>query len=158
MATPTYIALATTTLGASASSVTFSSIPAGYRDLVLVIGGALSVGDVVYYALNGDETAANYSYVRMYGDGSSTASSAATGVRSIINMYTNRGSHVIQIMDAGASDKHKTVISRSSTADVLVMAFASRWANTNAVTSIKIQPASGLLVSTTTLSLYGIEA
>jgi hypothetical protein len=36
MPTSTYVALATTTLGATAASVTFSSIPATYRDLLLV--------------------------------------------------------------------------------------------------------------------------
>ena len=39
MPTPTYTPLATVTLGTSAASVTFSSIPATYRDLILIFDG-----------------------------------------------------------------------------------------------------------------------
>jgi hypothetical protein len=37
MPTPTYDLIESTALGSSASSITFSSIPSTYRDLVLVI-------------------------------------------------------------------------------------------------------------------------
>jgi len=36
MPTNTYVALATQTLGTAAASVTFSSIPSGYTDLIIV--------------------------------------------------------------------------------------------------------------------------
>jgi hypothetical protein len=39
MATNTYVALDTQTLGSTAGSVTFSSIPQSYTDLVLVFAG-----------------------------------------------------------------------------------------------------------------------
>jgi hypothetical protein len=39
MPTPTYTPLATVTLGTTAASVTFSSIPATYRDLIFVLSG-----------------------------------------------------------------------------------------------------------------------
>ena len=47
----TYVALATTTLGATASSVTFSSIPATYRDLVLVTNAQTTTALGDYYIL-----------------------------------------------------------------------------------------------------------
>ena len=38
--TPTYIPLATTTLGSASNSITFNSVPATYRDLIVIIDGA----------------------------------------------------------------------------------------------------------------------
>jgi hypothetical protein len=66
MPTSTYVALATTTLGATAASVTFSSIPATYRDLVLVYNGTTSANIGVDVEFNGDTNSANYSRVFMY--------------------------------------------------------------------------------------------
>jgi hypothetical protein len=158
MPTPTYTPLATVTLGSSASSVTFSSIPATYRDLVLVVEGFGSGGDAALMTLNGDTTNSNYSYVRMYGTGSGSGVSSAANAREIINIYTGRGTHIIQIMDYSATDKHTTSLSRSSTAGTIVMAFASRWTNTAAVTSVSLSLGGSTFEPTTVLSLYGVIA
>jgi hypothetical protein len=44
----TYEAIATQTLGSAAASVTFSSIPGTYTDLVLVVAGTLTTGTEKY--------------------------------------------------------------------------------------------------------------
>ena len=51
MATPTYTLIDSVTLGSSASSVTFSSIPAG-GDAVLVISGTSSAAASIKVKLN----------------------------------------------------------------------------------------------------------
>ena len=155
MATPTYIALATTTLSSSASSVTFSSIPAGYRDLVLVIAGTQSSANATYY-VNGETATTNYSAVRMYGTGSSYNSASYTSNQMLWYAATTENNSIIQFMDYSATDKHKTVLSRSSSADNIAQALVSRWANTNAITSITLDGAT--FNSGMTFSLYGIEA
>ena len=63
MATPTYIALATTTLSSAVGSVTFSSIPAGYRDLVLVAEGLTSGATSNVRMQFNSDTGNNYSLV-----------------------------------------------------------------------------------------------
>ena len=70
----TYTPIATTTASGSASSVTFSSIPSTYTDLVIVadILGAASTADAVL-RFNSDTTS-NYSETVIRGDGSSAAS------------------------------------------------------------------------------------
>ena len=156
MPTPTYVALATTTLGANASSVTFSSIPATYRDLVLVVGGATTAGATMLYALNGDTTDANYSRVRMFAGGAGPGGSNTASDRFIANMDATQGVQLIYFMDYSATDKHKTVLSRSSNTGTFTLAYVSRWANTAAVTSINF--GSGEMITGTVLSLYGIEA
>ena len=157
MPTPTYTSLANITLGSSASSVTFSSIPATYRDLVLVVNGAGSTPENATLTFNGDTTAGNYSWVSMRGDGSSATSATSTGA--LVNTYTtDRFTAIIQVMDYSATDKHKTRLSRDDIASYHARAWASRWANTAAVTSMVYGAAGGTFNSGTTLALYGIAS
>jgi len=161
MPTPTYIPLQTITLGSAASSVTFASIPATYRDLVLVINGAMPTsGGEVYARLNSD-SGSNYSAVRMTGNGSSSSSAALTSNR--LGFFYTTGSElanvIVSLMDYSATDKHKTTLSRGSQAAGRgVAAWGSRWANADAVTTIAIYHEGGDYPSGVTFSLYAIEA
>ena len=155
MPTSTYVALATTTLGASAAGVTFSSIPATYRDLVLVVNGNANTGQAVYLTFNGD-TGSNYSTVLMYGDGSTPTSFTQTDKR-ISAVYAEPNTIISQIMDYSASDKHKTVLTRTNAAGSTTFATAYRWSSTSAVTSLNIY-VGGTFSSGSTFSLFGIEA
>jgi hypothetical protein len=157
MPTPTYKALATRTLTSTATSVTFSSIPATYRDLILVVNGAGSTQDNATLTFNGDTTAANYSYVTMRGDGSAATSTSGTGAL-VATYTTSRFSAIVQIMDYSATDKHKTRLSRDDIASFHARAWVSRWANTAAVTSMVYSAATGNFSIGTTFSLYGVIA
>lgn len=164
MPTTTYTPLANITLGSSASSVTFSNIPSTYRDLVLVVNGTTSVNADIGLRFNSD-SAANYSFVYMGGNGSTTASgSSGSQSQIVLNAYAWRSSErtscIINIMDYSATDKHKTVLSRNNVAGAGVDAFANRWANTNAITQVAFIVATGgaTLSSGSTLSLYGVIA
>jgi hypothetical protein len=161
MPTPTYKPLATVTLAGSTSSVTFSSIPATFRDLVLVFnGGAVSGAHNLTVAFNSDTTSGNYSGVSMTGTGSS-ALSTSSGLARLLNDYgyleANQAVIVSQFMDYSATDKHKTFLSRSNNAANGVSAVAGRWANTAAITSIAITTGANFS-SGSTLSLYGIAS
>jgi hypothetical protein len=158
MPTPTYTALATVTLGSAANSVTFSSIPATYRDLVLVhnnLGTTNAVDAVMRF--NGD-SGSNYNRVFMYTDVSTIQSSSASNQTSLSLFFprTTVGFVSLQIMDASATDKHKTVINRASVSDFISWAGAGRWASTSAITSIYLAPATGQFATGFTVSLYGI--
>jgi hypothetical protein len=152
-----YIPLATVTLASSASSVTFSSIPGTYRDLVLVANGTITSGadDMrIYY--NADTNNANYSSVEMNGNGSTTASSTFLTAGAF---STDRAVVIVQIMDYSATDKHKTLLSRANRASAgSVGAIVNRWANTAAVTSVQARIVSVSFAAGTTLALYGIVA
>jgi len=155
-----YIALATTTLGSTDAEIVFSSIPATYKDLVVVVAGKTSGNADYGIRLNGD-SGANYSFVYMGGNGSSPASGAATGQTQIVlDAYFWRSSEqsncIVQIMDYSATDKHKTVLSRNNVAGGGVDAFANRWANTAAVTSVTVRTVSNAFDPGTTISLYGV--
>lgn len=163
MPTSTYVALATTTLGASASSVTFSSIPASYRDLVLVCVGTSSVNANVLCHLNNDTTS-NYAWVYMNGNGSTDASGSNSSNTSILVGATaywinaSPTNSVLQFMDYSATDKHKTVLCRNDGSTRATEATVSRWKNTAAVNEIDLSLTSGTFAIGSTFSLYGIEA
>jgi hypothetical protein len=160
MPTPTYIALQNTTLGSLAASVTFSSIPATFRDLVVITNVDGTAQTEMFVRLNGD-TGNNYNTIRMQGNGSITGSGSTTnadGARLNGNgdiMTDFSFSSIIHIMDYSATNKHKTGLSRTNSSNG-VDACAFRWANTNAVTSVTVYPAAGSFDVGSTFALYGI--
>lgn len=160
MATPTYTLIDSTVLGTASSSVTFSSIPATYRDLVLVCDVASAAGGGFGYVQFNGDTGGNYNYVRMLGDGSSTYSaSGASGSANAQIGYvrsTAKGVRIVQIMDYSATDKHKSMLVRSNEQDV--GAWANRWASTSAITSVSVYVSGQSFAAGSTFYLYGIEA
>jgi hypothetical protein len=160
MPTPTYTPLATVTLASAASSVTFSSIPATYRDLIFSLELVGSESEQYLMRLNGD-TGSNYSWVQMGGDGGSTfsGSTTTTGVRvGYFAVTSARDNAQIAIMDYSATDKHKASLIRTNSNAAVTRAIAGRWANTAAVTSVVFTFPSGNFNSGSTLSLYGVIA
>jgi len=155
MPTPTYTPLATVTLGGSASSVTFSSIPATYRDLILVadvIGTGTSSASLV---LNTDATTANYNRQVFGGDGSFNQQGAINN-NTVLGLNTTGRTFVIfQIQDSSATDKHKTTLIRYTDPDAETYMTAIRWANTAAVTSVRLSTA-GSFATGSRFDLYGI--
>lgn len=164
MPTNTYTPLATITLGSTTSTVTFSSIPATYRDLVLVVANmSATAANTFYLQANGD-TASNYSWEVTWGSGSTTGSDALTNNGALLGGYiglsTSTGqTTLVQLMDYSATNKHKTFLSRHSNSAGEVAMSASRWANTTAINSItlKVLP-SGSFNSGATFSLFGVIA
>jgi hypothetical protein len=156
MPTPTYTPLATVTLASSVASVTFSSIPATYRDLILVISATGS--NYSWFRINGISSSI-YDRVRMYGTGSSALSSSSNAtVGYMADLTTTRTTEVHQFMDYSATDKHKTVLSRNNTPDTSTVAQAHRVATTAAITSISINAEASTFGIGNTFNLYGVIA
>jgi len=162
MPTPTYTPLATITLGSSASSVTFSSIPATYRDLILVMNfSETSTGGDIRLRYNGD-TGSNYSQVYMESTGSSALSGSGTYAFHYLNQRSRnsgiRIADIIQVMDYSATDKHKTALGRLNNETQDLSAYAYRWANTAAITSIEVLESSVSFTAGSTFNLFGVIA
>ena len=159
MPTPTHVALATTTLSSSASSVTFGSIPSTFRDLVLVIEGNVTASLTTRIRFNGD-TGSNYFYVSAAGDnanGTYSTSATNTFLTPVPDFAdNNRFMHRYQIMDFSATDKHKTVIIRAGVSATSPNMVAGRWASTSAITQVNISSSANAYTSGTTFSLFGI--
>ena len=163
MATPTYVPLGTYTVtGSAAASVTFSSIPAGYRDLILISDCKNINGNDynLHCRINGD-TGNNNPSVIMQGS-SSGATSFTRNVNGAAQIgwtnSTNNSAIVTQFLDYSQTDKHKSILSRNNTEAARVTAHAIRWENTAAINSLQIfVEASGSIAIGSTFSLYGVN-
>jgi len=166
---PTYKLIATNTVGlAGAASVTLSSIPATYTDLVLKMSfRADGIGSRNRLTFNGSN-AANYSERMVYGDGSSvfsTSLSANTRIELIYGTNTNNPSDTFSNIEiyipnyAGANYKSVSIDGTyENNASAAIMNFnAGLWSLTNAITSITLTPELGNYVQYSTFTLYGIS-
>ena len=158
MPTPTYDLIASNVLGSSAASVTFSSIPATYGDLVLVVEALGSGGTVDINVTFNSDTGSNYPFVSMNGTGTGTSSLALTGsnISGINATTTSKSINIFQIMDYSVTDKHKTVLTRRDRADSATQTRANRWADTSAINTIAITTPSNNYAAGSTFYLYGI--
>jgi len=162
----TYVALATNTLGTAASSVTFSSIPGTYTDLVLVSSVLTTViGGVDIHMTFNSDTGSNYSRTYISGNGSSATSNRQSSVAYIrINQvsYPDNNSiatvGITNIQNYANSTTNKTVLTRSSNASDGVDAVVGLWRNTAAITTITLTGNGGNFAVGSTFSLYGILA
>lgn len=159
----TYEAIATQTLGSTASSVTFSSISGSYTDLILVSAARGGNATTIDLQVNGD-TGANYSFTYLYGTGSVAGSGRSSGTTYALGgIVTDATStfctSLAYIMNYSNTTTYKTILSRYGRTDGNVHANVSLWRNTNAITSITVFPESGTTFAVgSTFSLYGIKA
>jgi hypothetical protein len=160
----TYDKIATNTLGSAAATVTFSSIPGTYTDLVLVVNAVTNVttGQIAI-RLNGD-TGTNYSRTILWGNGTTTGSYrnanenyAFTGFYT--NLWTTQTINIFQINNYVNANVNKTILSRSNNTGEAVMTGANLWRNTAAITSLELSISGGSSYSTGSMfTLYGIKA
>jgi len=160
-----YDSIATTTLTGTASSVTFSSIPAGYTHLQ-IRSNVLASGNTnggIQMNFNSD-TASNYSNHWMFGNGSSAGAGNTpndTFIYGGFGLYSTFPTvFVSDILDYANTNKGKTV--RSLTGNErngsgFVYMFSGNWRNTNAISTIVITPNSGTFNANSSFALYGIK-
>lgn len=156
MGTPTYIPLATITLGSSQQNVTFASIPGSFRDLVLTVQGGASQNSYCGIQFNGD-TGSNYTFVDTAYEGSVFSTSGTTTW--IPQRFTGTANSfaVYQIMDYAQNNSHKTVLVRNGRAADFVYMAAGRWANTSTINQIVVDVESTRTWNAGTIfSLYAI--
>lgn len=157
----TYEPIATQTVsGSSTGTVTFTSIPSTYTDIVVVINaGYLSDSRDVTWTVNNDG-GSNYSQTTLQGNGSSATSSRNT---SVVKFYSNCLTHpnygvgIIHLMNYANTTTFKTALSRSGTTVNVVEAAVHLWRSTAAINRLDFFPnVSGNFLSGSTFTLYGI--
>ena len=156
----TYSTIATTTLGSAQASYTFSSVPGTYTDLVLIVDGSMSALQNIGVEFNGD-SGSNYSFTRIYGDGSAPFSDAVSNLAfSYLGIAGAAPSNLVaSIQNYANTTTFKTSLGRGNWAADYVSAYVSTWRNTAAITSMKVLPAgANTLSSGTVLTLYGIAS
>lgn len=165
----TYIKIASNTVGAGGvASVTFSSIPSTYTDLVLKASARTArTGaniDVLFLTLNTLTTNQTSRY--LYGDGSGTASGTDTRIWGLMASTDNEtastfGNSEMMIPNYAGSN-YKSMSSDFANENNATGAYlgfnAGLWSSTAAINSIQISSAtSNTIKQYSTFTLYGIS-
>jgi hypothetical protein len=157
----TYEAIATTTASGGETTISFTSIPGTYTDLVLISGLIATTPYEMFLQFNTD-TGANYSTTFIEGNGTTASSSRSSNSTSILVSYnstTNPTPVIINVMNYSNTTTNKTVLAKSNAASASVLAYAGMWRNTAAITSVQLKLTGGRSFSAgATFSLYGIKA
>lgn len=165
MANNTYVALKTSTVSVATPTVTISSIPSGYTDLVLVMSGSTSgsINNTIRVGNGSVDTGSNYSCTILSGSGSSAVStrrSNDTSFQPNYNGYTNTGQSqmIVQFQNYSNTSVFKTMISRSDNAATGTDAVVGLWRSTSAIDTIQLLANGGFNWQVgTTFTLYGIS-
>jgi hypothetical protein len=159
----TYVALATETLGSNTATVTFSSISAAYTDLVFILNVKSSDAgvDVDVTGTFNSDTGSNYSWTRIYGDGT-TAGSQRASTQSTLRVGNQSGTGssafspmILNIMNYSNTTTYKTMIARPNNPARVIDAYVNLWRSTSAISTVSF---TGNFLSGSTFSLYGIAS
>lgn len=168
----TYTAIASQILSTTAASVTFSSIPGTYTDLVLKVSSrtnGATTSQSVTINFNGSVT--GYSLTWIVADGGTTPASARySSIGQSYPFYSDSASATTNTF--GSADIYipnytaainKAISSISATENnatgsgtAYLHATGSLWQNTAAITSIVLAPGAGSFISGSRFDLYGI--
>lgn len=163
-------------LGSSAATITFSSIPATYRHLRVMIAGRQVEAvafDYVGIRFNGD-TAANYNWQTDYSSNATGTAAPGAGASVILAGYLPgssapagfAGALSADIYDYRSTTFHKLVTTQSASFQAAAAAAswahalngAGSWENTAAITSVALNAGAGNFATGTVASLYGLVA
>ena len=159
----TYQAITTVTVGSGgSSSISFSSISAGYAHLQLRITEAYSGSPFNPRVRFNSDSGSNYSWHYVLGDGSSASAGAqanATGMLLNSNQpLSTMTVHIIDILDYANTNKNKTIRvldGFDANGSGYVDLWSGNWRNTSAVTSITID--NGTFAQYSHFALYGVK-
>ena len=168
----TYESIATTTLVSAAADITFTSIPATYTDLVVVVFARSTFADTQVAGLirvgNGSiDSGSNYSRTRLLGNGSAASSARGTNLTSVsfdsipaasasAGIF---GTTTIQINNYSNTTTNKTFLIRSNETGTFLAATVGLWRSTSAINQIRIfEGGSVNLAAGTSITLYGIKS
>jgi hypothetical protein len=162
----TYEPIATQTLGSAAASVTFSSIPSTYTDLVLIMSAGNATSAPSTQIQFNSDTGSNYSYTVLAGNGTAASSARGSSLTSSLISYfgapfTTLGQQTVitNIMNYSNATTYKTLLTRANNATFGTDAIVGLWRSTAAVTSFVLTTSNATnFVASSTFTLYGIKA
>jgi hypothetical protein len=165
MANETYTLIQKTTLNASAASITFSSIPQTFTDLVVRLSGRstrAAVDDNPIVKFNG--SASNYTERRLAGDGTTAVSYTATTIYAGVvpattgtaSTFGNIEIYIPNYTSANYKSVSIDAVSERNATASWVELDAALWSDTAAITSIALSLSASDFAQYTSVSLYGV--
>jgi hypothetical protein len=169
----TYTLISSNVLTSSAASVTFSSIPSTYTDLVVRYSARATTGgtDEPFDIQFNSDTANNYSRIFLRGSGSAAASGVLSAYSAIrLNQGTNGNSVSTSstftngecYIPSYTASQYKAVSAftglENNGTEAYLVATAGLWSSNSAINTITLFPSSsGSFASGSSFYLYGIK-
>jgi hypothetical protein len=167
----TYTLISSVTVGSGgAASMTFSSIPSTYTDLLVKMSvrngtNTETVGSVFF---NSDTTDSNYRYRRLLGDGSSVSSLSGSNpywfymstTGDTANTFANCEIYIPNYAGSTQKSISSDIVTENNGTSALAVLTAGLWTNTAAITTIQVRPyaaGGGNFAQYSTAYLYGIS-
>lgn len=162
--------IADTTVSTPVSSITFSSIPTGYTDLMLVCSARRTAIYADSFIRFNSDSGANYSWIQALADGSNASGyglSAQTYAQA--GHFSSRSSYSANAFGSGniyipnyATSNFKSfsvdAVNENNATQASSMLVAGLWSSTAAITSITLLPDIGYgeYATNSTFTLYGV--
>jgi hypothetical protein len=162
----TFELIASNTVGSGgAATISFTSIPSTYTDLILKISGRLNYATTavgLQFSFNGQAAGTSITGKTIQGSGSSVVSYSAWQPNiDSANATANTFASVDIYIPNYTSSNNKSASSDSVQEDNATTAYAEMhaalWSNTAAINQITITPNSGSFVQYSTAYLYGVK-
>ncbi len=166
----TYKLISSVTVGAGgAANIEFTGIPATYTDLVLKCSARYSGAGANTMRLSFNNNSSNYAYRYLEGSGTSVVAGITTSLSYLYGGYVPGTSNTASAFSnnemyisnyASSNNKFLStdyVLANNSTSAVYSIMLGQSWANSSAITSIKLIPETNDFVQYTTAYLYGIS-
>jgi hypothetical protein len=165
----TYTLISSTTLTGTQATVTFSSIPSTYTDLVIRLSSRSDGGQASYRVTLNSDSGTNYSDTFIYGDGSAPASGRdsnrtygwAYGAQNPGTFTTNTFSNSEIYIPNYTVSSNKVFLSdarnENNDSTAYIWQTANLWRNTATISSIVLTPNSGNILAESSFYLYGIK-
>lgn len=147
-----------------AASLTFSSIPATYTDLKIVLSARTtyaSTADFLNIYPNGSTS--NLTQRRLSGSGDSATSGTATrnyinGDSATASTFGNLEFYIPNYASSNAKSISTDGVTENNAANAYQIVEATLWNDTTAISSIELNPVNGNFVQYSSATLYGITA
>ena len=166
---PTYTKIASNTVGAGgAASVTFSSIPSTYTDLVLLTSIRCSTTEDTAYLRFNNDSGANYSFRRLISDGTTASSSSATAQAQLAlqfmaqsnytaNTFSNNAVYIPNIASSNQKSASFDSVNETNATNPRMLIAAGLWSGTAAINRLDLIPGLGNFAQYSTFTLYGVS-
>ena len=153
-------------LASTASSVSFTSIPADYTDLLVKVsvrGSTSQVYDVLNMQFN---SSSNFNWIKLEGSGSSASSANATtndniavmtGANATANTFGSADIYIPNYLSSNYKSVSVDSVSENNATTAYSDFYASLWQSTAAITSISFTPQTSPFVVGCSFYLYGIK-
>jgi hypothetical protein len=162
----TFELIASSTVGSGgAATISFSSIPSTYTDLVLKISGRLNYAATavgLQFSFNGQAAGTSITGKTIQGSGSSVVSYSAwqpniDSANATANTFASVDIYIPNYTSSNNKSASSDSVQEDNSSTAYAEMHAALWSNTAVINQITITPNSGSFVQYSTAYLYGVK-